>query len=277
MRLQKVLAAAGVASRRRAEELIRSGRVEVNGRVVTTLGVRVRPGEDRVAVDGQLLPSRQERVVYALNKPRGVLTTMRDPRGRPCVADLVKHLPHRVFPVGRLDRRSEGLLLLTTDGEYAHRVAHPRHGVVKTYLVTLGGQVGEEVLRAMARGVVLAEGRTAPAEVALVRQREDRAVVAVALREGKNREIRRMAEALGYPVLRLVRVAVGSLVLSRLPPGAVRRLSPGEAQRALVRPAGGVVGVLRALGLRAAQVALPEQGGRTPGNERGEGQRHESP
>ncbi len=229
-RLQKVLAEAGVASRRAAEGLIREGRVSVNGQVVTELGVKVDPERDEVAVDGRTLRRPTERVYVMLNKPAGVLSTARDPQGRPTVLHLVAGVGARLFPVGRLDADTEGLLLLTDDGELAHRLLHPRFHVPKTYLAEVRGSLPQAALARLATGVELEDGRTAPAEVRLVRRGAERSVVELTLREGRKRQVKRMLAAVGHPVLTLRRVSFGPLTLGRLPVGSWRRLTRREVE-----------------------------------------------
>src|SRR5438067_13631163 len=216
-RLQKVLAARGVASRRAAEELIQGGRVSVDGRVVLELGTKVDPGRATIKVDGRALP-RPRPTYVLLNKPRGYVTTASDPEGRRTVYDLLD-LRERVFPVGRLDMDSEGLLLLTNDGELANRLAHPRYHVAKEYLATVDGTPGENDLRALRAGVELDDGRTAPAEVEVLGNARGRTQLRVVLHEGRNRQVRRMLEAVGHPVRDLQRTAYGPLRLGRLKEG----------------------------------------------------------
>ena len=227
-RLQKVLAQAGLGSRRACEELIAAGRVTLNGEVAT-LGTRADPESDAIEVDGAHVGVRQGLAHYLLNKPAGVVTTASDPQGRPTVVDLVPAEP-RVYPVGRLDADTEGLLLLTNDGELAHRLTHPSFGVEKEYLAEVEGVPGRGVLRRLREGVDLEDGTTAPARVSLVGDRTLR----ITIHEGRNRQVRRMCEAVGHPVRRLVRVRVGPLADRRLPPGTWRPLSQTEV-RALER------------------------------------------
>jgi 23S rRNA pseudouridine2605 synthase len=229
-RLQKILAQAGLGSRRAAEGLIATGRVRVNGQVAT-LGTRADPEVDTIEVDGAVVGVRQGLAHYLLNKPPGVVTTASDPQGRPTVVDLVPAEP-RVFPVGRLDADSEGLLLLTNDGDLAHRLTHPRFGVEKEYLADVEGTPSRGALRQLRQGVDLDDGRTAPAKVSLVGDHTLR----IAIHEGRNRQVRRMAEAIGHPVRRLVRVRIGPLSDRRLAPGGWRPLTQAEV-RALERAA----------------------------------------
>ena len=235
-RLQKVLARAGFGSRRTAEELIEAGRVTVNGRVAI-LGARVAPADDAVAVDGVPVGVRPDLVHYLLNKPPGVVTTAEDTHGRPTVTALVPREP-RVFPVGRLDAATEGLILLTNDGELAHRLTHPSFGVDKEYLAWVEGRPSRRTLRRLREGVELDDGPTAPAQATLV----EPDVVRLTIHEGRNRQVRRMCEAVGHPVRRLVRVRIGPLADRSLPPGGWRPLRRDEV-RALERAtAGGPAG-----------------------------------
>lgn len=236
-RLQKVLAAAGLGSRRQCEELILAGRVDIGGAVVTELGTRVDPDRQSIRVDGVRLP-RPKRVYYALNKPAGVLCTNRDPSGRPRAIDLVPTKHERLFTVGRLDLHSEGLILLTNDGELANRLTHPRYGVQKTYRVVVAGHPSREVLVRLRRGVHLAEGLARVAGVRVKGRQKQSTVLEMVLGEGRNREIRRVFARVGHKVLRLVRIGIGPLRLGDLPSGEHRSLSRREVD-ALRRAAGG--------------------------------------
>lgn len=229
-RLQKFLARAGVASRRAAETLIMEGRVTVNGAVVRTLGEKVCPASDIVAVDGRPVAPPAECVYLMLNKPTGVLTTLDDPQGRPTVAQYVPKDGPRLFPVGRLDLDTSGLLLLTNDGELAHRLMHPRFHVPKTYLAVVDGVPDERDLARLREGVRLDDGVTAPAKAEVVEVRGDRATVMLTLREGRKRQVRRMLSAVGHPVIALERTAYGSLELGGLAPGATRPLTAAEVE-----------------------------------------------
>jgi 23S rRNA pseudouridine2605 synthase len=230
-RLQKVLAAAGLGSRRECEELIREGRVEVDRKVVTELGTRVDPDRQEIRVDGEPLRPRKK-VYYAVHKPPGVVTTQRDPSGRPRVIDLVPS-EQRVFAVGRLDRSSEGLIFVTNDGEFANRIMHPRYGVEKTYLVRVAGVPEPHQLARLKRGVHLAEGVARVQRVAVKRRHGQSTDLVIVLNEGRNREIRRILAKVGHKVLALKRVAIGSVKLADLPPGGWRRLTPQEVARLL--------------------------------------------
>lgn len=226
-RLQKVLAAAGLGSRRHCEELILAGRVEVDRKVVMELGTRVDPAKQPIRVDGQDL-RKPKTVWYALNKPVGVVCTNRDPGGRPRAVDLVPESKERLFPVGRLDMNSEGLLLLTNDGDLANQLTHPRYGISKTYRVMVAGQPTPEVLTQLHRGVYLSEGLTRVTGIAVKRHYKKSTILEMVLQEGKNREIRRVLARVGHKVMRLVRVAMGPIKLADLEPGQSRRLTPQE-------------------------------------------------
>ena len=234
-RLQKVLARAGVASRRAVEEMIVAGRIQVNG-VRAELGQRVDAYKDEVQVDGSLVPLREDLVHYLLNKPAGVVSTADDPEGRPTVVEMIE-TDTRVWPVGRLDIETEGAILLTNDGDLTLRLTHPRFGVAKTYVAEVQGSVGGRAARTLARGVELEDGPTAPAEARVLERSSGGSVVELVLKEGRNRQARRMFEAVGHPVRRLVRTAIGPLKLGRLKPGTYRRLSPAEV-RSLYKAAG---------------------------------------
>ena len=227
IRLQKILAASGVASRRKAEVMIAAGRVTVNGRVAH-LGDSALPGKDKVLLDGQPLGHSEKKLYLALHKPRGFVTTLHDERGRKCVAQLVEDVGERVYPVGRLDKDSEGLLLLTNDGDFANQVAHPKRHVAKTYRVTVRPSVTEDQLNQLSTGIVIEGRRTAPAKVRVLQQELGRVVLEIVLYEGRNREIRKMCEALGLEVARLKRIAVGPVRLGMLPQGKYRELTKEE-------------------------------------------------
>jgi 23S rRNA pseudouridine2605 synthase len=234
-RLQKVLARAGLGSRRSIEEQILKGRITVNGRKAI-LGARVDPSRDVVEVDGSRVQLAADAIYYLLNKPVGVVTSAADEQGRTTVLDLVDP-GVRVWPVGRLDVDTEGALLLTNDGELTNRITHPRYEVPKTYVAEVGGSVGPRVQRHLARGVRLEDGMTKRAEVSLLERVPGGSLVEITLAEGKHRQVRRMFEAVGHPVRRLVRTAIGPLMLGRLKPGTLRRLSPEEV-RSLFRASG---------------------------------------
>ena len=226
-RLQKILASYGVASRRKAEEMIAKGRVTVNGRPVK-LGDSAVPGKDIIAVDGQRVSSSGNKYYFALHKPRGFVTTMNDDRDRRCVAQLMEEVGERVYPVGRLDKDSEGLLLMTNDGEFANAVAHPKTHIAKTYRVTVRPNVNEEQLNQISTGIVIDGKKTAPAKVRVLEQQQGRVVLEIVLYEGRNREIRKMCETLGLEVARLKRTAIGPVRLAMLPQGKYRELTKEE-------------------------------------------------
>lgn len=228
-RLQKILAASGIASRREAEKIITAGRVRVNGKVVTELGSKFDPDTARIAVDGK--PVKAEgKVYYMFYKPRGVVTTMRDPQNRRSVADFVQELPERVFPVGRLDYNTEGLLLLTNDGALAQALMHPSHEVNKTYLVKVPGLVPDEKLDLLRLGIKLEDGVTAPAVVNLRSYEHEHnfTLFDITIHEGRNRQVRRMCDAIGFPVRDLKRIKMGPLTLSNLGRGKFRELTDKE-------------------------------------------------
>ena len=227
-RVQKVLARAGFGSRRQAEDLVRAGRVTVDGSVAR-LGDRVDPAVGRVCVDGVPVPTAPDLVYYLLHKPARVVTTAHDPEGRRTVVELVPAEP-RVFPVGRLDYDTAGLLLLTNDGQLAQLLAHPRHGVAKTYLAEVVGAPTRGELRQLREGVALDDGVTAPARARVVGTHRHAAAVELTIHEGRNRQVRRMLETLGHPVTRLVRTRIGPIHDDRLRPGAWRHLSTGEVR-----------------------------------------------
>ena len=239
--MQKVLAAAGLGSRRQCEELITTGRVEVDRKVVTELGTRVQVDSQDIRVDGETL-SLGRRVYYAVNKPRGVVTTNNDPARRPRVVDLVPDRNARLFAIGRLDMYSEGLILVTNDGELANRLTHPRYGVKKVYLAQVAGQPTTEVLDKLRRGVHLAEGLARVDEIRVESQQKESAWLEMTLSEGMNREIRRALARVGHKVLRLVRVQVGPIKLGKLPPGASRLLAAEEVNELKALVLGGRVG-----------------------------------
>jgi 23S rRNA pseudouridine2605 synthase len=228
VRLQKVLAAAGIGSRRACEQLIAAGRVTVNGVEVQEMGLRVDPMTAVVHVDGARVNVRDDLVYLALNKPRGVLSAMSDDRGRRTVAELVADRPERLFHVGRLDADSEGLLLLTNDGELAHRLMHPSFGVAKTYLATVPGPVGRDVARRLRAGVELADGPVRVDSFRIVQAVGGRAIVEVVLHEGRKHIVRRLLDAVGHPVQRLVRTSIGPVRLGGLRAGAARELTRTE-------------------------------------------------
>ncbi len=243
-RLQRTLARAGFGSRRSVEDLIRAGRVRVGDRVAL-LGDRADPSRDLISVDGVAVPTHPGLRYLVLNKPAGVTSTLSDPHAKRSLASFLPAGP-RVFPVGRLDRDSEGLILLTNDGELAHRLQHPRYGVEKEYLVEVGGEVPKGLARTLVKGVDLEDGPARAVRATVLESSRRRSALLVVLAEGRKREIRRMLEVLGHPVTRLVRVRVGSVLDSRLPPGKARPLTAEE-----------ITGLYRITGL---SVAAPRAG-----------------
>jgi 23S rRNA pseudouridine2605 synthase len=228
IRLQKVLAAAGIGSRRACEQLIDEGRVEVDGQVVLEQGMRVDPSSSVVKVDGMRIPTAPGHVVLAMNKPRGVHSTMTDERGRPCVGDYLKGRKERLFHVGRLDADTEGLLLFTNDGELAQRLSHPSHGVSKTYLAQVKGTIPRDLGRRLREGVELEDGYVRVDRFKVVTSAPGRALVEVVLHEGRKHVVRRLLAAVGHPVEGLVRVKVGPIGLGDLRSGKVRTLTLTE-------------------------------------------------
>jgi 23S rRNA pseudouridine2605 synthase len=228
VRLQKLLAQAGVASRRASEELITAGRVTVDGHVVTELGVRVDPGTAAIAVDGMRLQLDTTKVYLAVNKPRGVISTMSDPEGRPSVGDLVADRTERLFHVGRLDIETEGLLLVTNDGDFSHRMQHPSYEVPKTYLAEIPGPVPRDLGKRLREGIELEDGIVQVDSFKLVDSTPGYALVEVVLHEGRHHIVRRLLGEVGHPVLQLVRTRIGPVLLGDLLPGRNRVLSREE-------------------------------------------------
>ncbi len=251
-RLQKVLARTGVGSRRVCEDLIVDGRVTVNGEV-PVLGRRVHPEVDLIELDGVPLPVRPGLVHYLVNKPVGVVSTAEDTHGRPTVVSLVPDEP-RVYPVGRLDMDTEGLIVVTNDGELTHRLTHPSYGVPKEYLVQVEGEPSPGDVRSLREGLVLDDGPTAPARVAVVAP----TLLRMVIHEGRNRQIRRMCEAVGHPVTRLVRTRIGPLADPSLPPGSYRPLTFDEVR-------GLAAAAVPAVGIDDADRNAPDRGGDPPG------------
>jgi pseudouridine synthase len=234
-RLQKIIAHAGFASRREAETMIREGRVTVNGKVVTELGTRADPGRDHIKVDGKLITRPETHRYILLYKPREVTSTVNDPQGRKTVVDLVKGVRERIYPVGRLDYQSEGLLLLTNDGDLAYKVSHPKHGSVKVYHVKVRGVPDERIIGKLERGITIEGKRTVPCEIARMKttgrgEDEGNSWYEVRLREGRNQQIRKMFKAVGHPVSKLRRVAIGPIADPKLSAGDWRELTKHEVK-----------------------------------------------
>jgi pseudouridine synthase len=263
-RLQKLLSQAGVASRRLAEELIVQGRVQVNGVTVTELGTKADPGADEIKVDGRRIRTDTRKRYILLHKPRGYMTTRSDPEGRPTVLDLLRTVREYIYPVGRLDYDSEGLLLLTNDGELAARLTHPRHEVDKVYEARVRGVPDEHVLERLAKGVTIDGKRTAPAKVRVLDppkkypSENDQTRVELAIHEGRHRQVRQMFDAVGHPVVRLRRVRIGPIADPDMPPGHWRELTPQEVAR-LRRTAG-----IAATATETSRRQQPERSPRPP-------------
>ena len=229
-RLQKIIAETGIASRRKAEELILEGRVTVNGKPAV-IGMKADLLRDHIKVDGRLLVNTEKKVYYIFNKPRGVVTSIGDPQGRPTVSDFLRGIKQRVFPVGRLDFDSEGMLFLTNDGEFAHAVLHPSQKISKTYLVKVKGVLEEEELEKLRNGIKLDGRLTAPAKVKRLRRTENNSWIEMTIYEGKKRQIRRMLERVAHPVIRLMRVRIDGIEMGDLSPGACRRMTAEEMKK----------------------------------------------
>jgi 23S rRNA pseudouridine2605 synthase len=227
-RLQKVLARAGIASRRGAEELIRQGKVRVDGKVVTEMGTKVDPETQVIKCNGVALASQEKKVYILLHKPSGYLSTVDDPQGRPIVTDLLKNIKERVYPVGRLDLDTEGALLLTNDGELAQKILHPSHEVNKTYVAKVKGVPGRKKLDELSKGIVLEGRKTWPASIKVLSKKAQSATIRITIHEGRKRQVRKMFEAIGHPVLELKRIAYGQLELGELEPGKYRFLTPAD-------------------------------------------------
>ena len=227
-RLNRVLSLAGVASRRKADEFIKSGRVMLNGRRVFELGTKAVWGTDSIKLDGKEIPGPSDRIYLMLNKPFGYITSLSDPEGRPIVTDLIKDIPQRLYPVGRLDFDSIGLLLLTNDGDFSYRLTHPKFHVSKTYKVTVEGSVNESTVRKLKNGVELDDGFSGKSKAGLIKQTGARSVIRLTVSQGRNRLVRRMFEAVGFEVIQLMRTGFGGLELGNLKIGKYRYLTPEE-------------------------------------------------
>lgn len=229
MRINKYIANSGIASRRKADELIKAGKVKVNGKVMSQPGYDV-ADSDEVLVEGKPVQSTENKVYYAMNKPLGVITSVNDDRGRMTVVDIISDVEERVFPVGRLDYNTSGLLLLTNDGDFANRIMHPGHRMDKTYRVRVAGNISKMKISVLRAGVRLGKFKTAPARVDVITWNRHSMILEVTIHEGKNRQIRRMFEAVGYPVQELERISIGNMKLGHLKPGQYRKLSRRELE-----------------------------------------------
>jgi len=243
-RLQKIIARRGLASRRGAEEIISEGRVTVNGKTATT-GMKADPSRDHIKVDGKLLVRPEPKVYLMLNKPRGVVTSLLDPEGRPTVKDFLRGVKYRVFPVGRLDYDSEGLILLTNDGDFSNKLLHPSNKIPKTYAVKIKGMITEEQMKRLRLGVRLEDGKTEPARVRFLRESETNSWLEISITEGRKRQIRRMVEAVGHPAIKLRRISINGLKLGGLKIGAIRALTDKELQLLRQEAGTGKSGTLR--------------------------------
>lgn len=228
IRIQKLLALAGVASRRRSEELMLDGLVEINGEVVTRLGTKVDPARDVIRVDGKRLPPISEKVYLVLNKPRGVVSTMSDPEGRRTLQDLVAGRPERLFHVGRLDTDTSGLIILTNDGDFAHRLAHPSYEVDKTYVAEVRGELFPRIRKQLLAGVTLEDGPVTVTAARIVEATPAKSIIELTIHEGRNRIVRRLLDHVGHPVTRLTRTRIGPITLGRLGVGELRELTTDE-------------------------------------------------
>jgi 23S rRNA pseudouridine2605 synthase len=229
-RIHKILSEMGIASRRKAEDIIKEGRVTVSGRVAT-IGMKADPAREHIKLDGKLLTKREPRVYMMFHKPRNVVTSLHDPQGRPSVKDFLKGVKYRVFPVGRLDFDSEGMLFITNDGDFAHAVLHPSKKISKTYMVKVKGVLEEEEITKLRKGIKLKKRMTAPAMVKKTRKTEQNSWLEITIHEGKKRQIRKMLDIIGHPVLKLKRVRIDGIELGGLEPGALRYLTSEEINR----------------------------------------------
>jgi 23S rRNA pseudouridine2605 synthase len=229
-RLQKIIAEMGIASRRKAEELIIEGCVTVNGKVAV-IGMKADTAKDHIKVNGKLLIRPEKKVYFVFNKPKGVVTTLSDPEGRPTIGLFLRGIKQRVFPAGRLDYDSEGMLILTNDGDFAQAILHPSKKIPKTYLVKVKGVLEEEDMEKLRRGVKLDRTITAPSKVKRLRKTENNSWIEMTIYEGKKRQIRRMLEMTGHPVMRLMRIRINGLEMGDLKPGALRHITPEEMRR----------------------------------------------
>jgi 23S rRNA pseudouridine2605 synthase len=229
-RIQKILSEMGITSRRNAEEMINEGRITVNGKIAT-LGMKADPAKDHIKVDRKLLVKPEPKVYLLLNKPKSVVTSLYDPEGRATVKDFLKKIKYRVYPVGRLDYDSEGLLLMTNDGDFANAILHPSKKIPKTYLVKVKGVIEEAKIDKLRTGVKLIDGLTAPAKVKKISTTENNSWIEMTMHEGRKRQIRRMLEAIGHTVIKLKRIKINGIVLGNLKPGEYRYLTPEEMNK----------------------------------------------
>ena len=231
IRLQKYLAQCGIASRRKAEELIRQGKIQVDGITITDMGVSVIPNKNMISFEDKPVVPQNHTVTVLLNKPKGYVTTMADPQGRPIVTTLIKEFPERLFPVGRLDIDTEGALILTNDGDLAQRIQHPSHETTKTYEALVAGHPKLPLLTKLEEGILIEEKITAPAKIKICKKNQHSTLVEIIIHEGRKRQVRKMFEAIGHPVIHLKRIAYGKLFLLKLPTGKYRSLSPRDIEK----------------------------------------------
>lgn len=231
LRLQKYIAQCGIASRRKAEELIAAGRIAVDGVIVREMGTQVLPGKNRVTFDGKPVEAKEQLVYYLLNKPKGYVTTLSDPQGRPIVTSLIKTSKARLFPVGRLDLDTEGALILTNDGEFAQKIQHPSHGIDKTYEALVKGCPPKDKIELLERGIFLEDKMTSPAAVSIVAHEGRNCLMRIIIHEGRKRQVKKMFAFIGHPVLQLKRTAYGKLSLGRMALGDYRQLNPSELNK----------------------------------------------
>lgn len=234
IRLNKYLADAGICSRRKADELIEQGLVKINGKPTYELGVKITPELDKITYKNKLVNLTQEFVYYAFNKPKKILTTLKDPEGRPCISDFISEIPNRIYPVGRLDWDTEGLLLLTNDGEFSQQINHPQHEVIKTYLVKISGKITQAKMDKLRKGVSIVGGRVRATHIERISPNgssKEKEWIKICISEGKNRQIKKMMEKVGYDVLKLKRTAIGQLKLNRLKLGQLKELSKLDIQK----------------------------------------------
>lgn len=234
-RLHKYLADAGIASRRKSEELILQGKVKVNGEIIKELGVKIDPEKDKVEYNGKLVRKDEDKIVLMLNKPKEVISSVTDPQGRKTVLDFISEKYPRLYPVGRLDYESEGMILLTNDGELTNKVTHPKNQVKKVYLVWVYGYPNTEAIAKFAKGLELEDGLTAPAKIKMIKKGKATSLLEVEIKEGKKRQIRRMFDALGHPVSRLVRTQIGELKMGSLKEGKIKKLKDTDIKRIFFR------------------------------------------
>jgi pseudouridine synthase len=231
MRLQKFIAQCGIASRRKAEEYIVAGRIAIDGVIAKEMGICVVPGKNRITFDGKLIEAREQLVYYLLNKPKGYVTTLSDPQGRPIVTSLIKNSNARLFPVGRLDLDTEGALILTNDGEFAQKIQHPSHGIDKTYEALVKGYPQKDKQILLERGIFLEGKMTSPATLSVLKKIGDNTLMQITIHEGRKRQVKKMFGFIGNPVIHLKRTAYGKLLLGRIAIGDYRQLNPSELNK----------------------------------------------